>query len=99
LFVRKAALEGPGPAEVIAKIYKLTPTELRVLLAVVEVGGAPEVAEALWRCGDDDQVSPEGSVRKKPARVARPISSRSWQATRICPPAERPFENSTPAGT
>jgi DNA-binding CsgD family transcriptional regulator/PAS domain-containing protein len=47
LFVRKAALEGPGPAEVIAKTYKLTPTELRVLLAVVEVGGAPEVAEAL----------------------------------------------------
>jgi hypothetical protein len=74
LFVRKAALEGPGPAEVIAKIYKLTPTELRVLLAVVEVGGAPEVAEALWRCGDDDQVSPEGSVRKN--RHASPGRSR-----------------------
>jgi DNA-binding CsgD family transcriptional regulator len=47
LFVRKASLEGAGPPEVIAKTYNLTPTELRVLLAVVEVGGAPEVAEAL----------------------------------------------------
>jgi DNA-binding CsgD family transcriptional regulator len=27
--------------------YKLTPTELRVLLAIFEVGGVPEVAEAL----------------------------------------------------
>jgi DNA-binding CsgD family transcriptional regulator len=32
---------------VIAKAYKLTPMELRVLLAIVEVGGVPEVAEAL----------------------------------------------------
>jgi DNA-binding CsgD family transcriptional regulator len=47
LFVRKAALESPGPLEVIAKTYRLTPSELRVLLGVVEVGGAPEVAEAL----------------------------------------------------
>jgi len=47
LFVRKAALEAPSPPEVIAKSYQLTPTELRVLLAVVEVGGIPEVAEAL----------------------------------------------------
>lgn len=47
LFVYKAALDIPSPPEVIAKAYKLTPTELRVLLAVVEVGGVPEVAEAL----------------------------------------------------
>ena len=47
LFVRKAALDTPGPLEVIAKTYRLTPSELRVLLGVVEVGGAPEVAEAL----------------------------------------------------
>jgi DNA-binding CsgD family transcriptional regulator/PAS domain-containing protein len=47
LFVRKAALEVPSPPETIAKLYKLTPTELRVLLAVVEIGGVPEVAEAL----------------------------------------------------
>jgi len=47
VFVHKAALESPSPLEVIGKLYKLTPTELRVLLAVVEVGGVPEVAEAL----------------------------------------------------
>lgn len=47
VFVRKAALEAPSAPETIAKAYKLTPTELRVLLAIVEVGGVPEVAVAL----------------------------------------------------
>lgn len=47
LFVHKAAIDTPSPPEAIAKAYKLTPMELRVLLAVVEVGGVPEVAEAL----------------------------------------------------
>jgi DNA-binding NarL/FixJ family response regulator len=37
----------PSAPDAIAKAYKLTPSELRVLLAVVEVGGVPEVAEAL----------------------------------------------------
>jgi DNA-binding CsgD family transcriptional regulator len=47
VFVRKAALEVPSPLETVAKRHQLTPSELRVLLAIVEVGGAPEVAEAL----------------------------------------------------
>jgi DNA-binding CsgD family transcriptional regulator/PAS domain-containing protein len=47
LFVHKATLQTPSPPEVIARHYRLTPTELRVLLAIVEVGGVPEVAEAL----------------------------------------------------
>lgn len=47
LFVHKAALETPSRPEAIAKAYKLTPTELRILLALVEVGGGPEIAEAL----------------------------------------------------
>jgi DNA-binding CsgD family transcriptional regulator/PAS domain-containing protein len=47
LFVHKAALDTPSPPEAVAKAYKLTPMELRVLLAVVEIGGVPEVAEAL----------------------------------------------------
>jgi DNA-binding CsgD family transcriptional regulator/PAS domain-containing protein len=47
VFVRKAALETPSPPEVIAKAYNLTPSELRVLHAIVEVGGVPEVAAAL----------------------------------------------------
>jgi DNA-binding CsgD family transcriptional regulator len=40
-------LDVPSPPEVIAKTYKLTPSELRVLLAVVQVGGVSETAEAL----------------------------------------------------
>jgi len=47
LFIRKAALENPAPSEVIGEMYKLTPTELRVLLAIVDIGGVPEVAAAL----------------------------------------------------
>jgi DNA-binding CsgD family transcriptional regulator/PAS domain-containing protein len=47
VFIHKAALDTPSPPEAIAKAYGLTPSELRVLLAIVEVGGVPEVAEAL----------------------------------------------------
>jgi DNA-binding CsgD family transcriptional regulator/PAS domain-containing protein len=47
LFVRKADLKVLSPPEVIGMMYKLTPTELRVLLAIVDVGGVPEVAAAL----------------------------------------------------
>jgi DNA-binding CsgD family transcriptional regulator len=47
LLVRKAGLGVPSAFEVISKVFTLTPTELRVLLAIVEVGGTPEVAEAL----------------------------------------------------
>jgi DNA-binding CsgD family transcriptional regulator/PAS domain-containing protein len=47
LFVHAATLDIPSPPEVIAKAFGLTPMELRVLLAVVEVGGVPEVAETL----------------------------------------------------
>ncbi len=45
VFVRKAALE--TLPEVIGKTYQLTPAELRVLHAIVEEGGIPEVAETL----------------------------------------------------
>jgi DNA-binding CsgD family transcriptional regulator/PAS domain-containing protein len=47
LFVRKAAVGAFSPPAVIGEMYKLTPTELRVLLAIVDIGGAPEVAAAL----------------------------------------------------
>jgi len=47
LFVRKVALAASPPPEVIGELYKLTPTELRVLLAIVDIGGVPEVAAAL----------------------------------------------------
>lgn len=47
LFICKAAAEAPSAPEIIAQAYNLTPTELRVLLAIAEVGGVPEVAAAL----------------------------------------------------
>jgi PAS domain-containing protein len=54
VFVHRASLDTVAPPEIIAKTHKLTPTELRVLLAIVQVGGVPEVAESLGvaeRCG------------------------------------------------
>ncbi len=45
VFVRKVAV-GSAP-HVIAQTYQLTPAELRVLTAIVEIGGVPETAEAL----------------------------------------------------
>lgn len=47
LFVRRADLEPSSRSGLIAETFRLTPTELRVLLAIVEVGGVPEVATAL----------------------------------------------------
>lgn len=47
LFVHKAAMETPSLPDTIVRHYALTPTELRVLLSIIDVGGAPEVAEAL----------------------------------------------------
>ena len=46
LFVRKVALDSPC-GELVARAFELTPAELRVLLAIVEVGGVPETAAAL----------------------------------------------------
>lgn len=47
VFVRNAVLEMPSTPQIIADIYRLTRTELRVLLAIVSVGGVPRVAQAL----------------------------------------------------
>jgi DNA-binding CsgD family transcriptional regulator len=48
VLVRKATLKTTYAApEAIAKAYRLTASELRVLLAIVEIGGAIEVADAL----------------------------------------------------
>jgi DNA-binding CsgD family transcriptional regulator/PAS domain-containing protein len=46
LFVRKASLAVPSVPQAIGSAFKLTPTELRVLMAIVEVGGVPDVATA-----------------------------------------------------
>jgi len=37
----------PHPLEAIAKAFKLTPAEMRVLMMIVQVGGVPEVALVL----------------------------------------------------
>lgn len=47
VFVRKAAIQAPSAPEIIARHFGLTPSELRVLLAIVEIGGVPETAESL----------------------------------------------------
>ncbi len=47
VFVHKAALDLPHPMEAIARTFKLTPAEMRVLMLIVEVGGVPDVASML----------------------------------------------------
>jgi DNA-binding CsgD family transcriptional regulator len=47
VFVRKAELELPSPPEAVAKEFGLTPAELRVLFAVIEVGSVSEVSAVL----------------------------------------------------
>jgi DNA-binding CsgD family transcriptional regulator len=47
MFVRKAALDLPSPPEAVAGEFNLTPAEVRVLFAIVEIGGVPEVAPVL----------------------------------------------------
>jgi DNA-binding CsgD family transcriptional regulator len=47
VFVHRAELETPSSPDIISRAYQLTPAELRVLLAIVDIGGIPEVATAL----------------------------------------------------
>ncbi len=47
VFVCKAALNLRSPMETVARLYKLTPSEARIMLALVEVGGVPVVSDAL----------------------------------------------------
>jgi len=47
LFVRKAELDLPSPPESITAQFRLTSAEVRVLFAIVQIGGVPEVAPVL----------------------------------------------------
>lgn len=47
VFVQQVGVDRPAPIEAIARHYQLTPAELRVLMALVEIGGVPEVAPVL----------------------------------------------------
>jgi DNA-binding CsgD family transcriptional regulator len=47
LFVRRAVMFVPSPPEVIGKAFRLTPSEFRVLLAIVELGSVARASAAL----------------------------------------------------
>jgi len=47
VFIRKTALDAPPPLESIAKLYKLTASEIRVLDALLKVDGVKAMAEML----------------------------------------------------
>lgn len=47
VFVRKADLNLPHPVEALAKAYRLTAAEMRVMMMIVQIGGVPEVAPVL----------------------------------------------------
>jgi DNA-binding CsgD family transcriptional regulator len=47
IFVRSAQLDTPAAPEVIAKLYGLTPSELRMLLAVFDLSRTQDIADAL----------------------------------------------------
>jgi DNA-binding CsgD family transcriptional regulator len=47
VFVHRISLAIPSSMEIVSKLYRLTPSELRVLAAVSEVGGISAVAETV----------------------------------------------------
>jgi DNA-binding CsgD family transcriptional regulator len=47
VFVRKTCLDAPSALETLAKLYRLTGTEVRALQGIVDIGGIPKVAKAL----------------------------------------------------
>jgi len=47
VFVQRAGTDTPPLLDTLAARYQLTPSELRVLIGIIDVGGVPEVASAL----------------------------------------------------
>jgi DNA-binding CsgD family transcriptional regulator len=47
LFVHPAALQRPTLVEAVVTRFRLTPAEVRVLFALIEIGGVPDVAQVL----------------------------------------------------
>jgi hypothetical protein len=82
LFVHKAGLDAPSPPEAFAKAYRLTPMELRVLRAVVEMAAFPRSRRrSAWR---RPRSRPTSAISmRRPAPVGRPISSSSSPALPI----------------
>jgi len=61
LFISKVTTEAPSAPEAIARAYHLTPTELRVLLAIVGVAGSPK-ARCPRHCRKHGQDAPRQAV-------------------------------------
>lgn len=47
IFLRGVSISAPSAMETVAKLYRLTPSEVRVLGAMVDIGGVPATARAL----------------------------------------------------
>jgi DNA-binding CsgD family transcriptional regulator len=47
VFVRKVGPDLPHPVAAFAELYRLTPAEMRVVMAIVNIGGVPEAAPVL----------------------------------------------------
>src|SRR5207244_4043065 len=47
VFVQRAGNDTPPSLDALAERYQLTPSELRVLIAIIDIGGVPEVAASL----------------------------------------------------
>jgi hypothetical protein len=87
LFIRKVAIETLSSPDIIARAYKLTPAELRVLLAIVDIGGVPEVHPRL--ASRKPPSRPTSAISSgKPASVVRRTWSKSSRAFQSHSPAE-----------
>ena len=93
LFVHKTAMDHPSLPESVARHDKLTPTELRVLRDIVDMGDAPEVADAL-RIADNTvkahlrRVYQKTGKRRQPSlvKLAAGFSTRSSASLTRWPP-------------
>ncbi len=84
VFVNEAVLDARSLPEIIADTYKLTPTELRILMAIVEVGGVPEISEAMGIA--------ESTVRTHLGRLFRKTAtSRQAHLVRVVAGFSNPF--------
>jgi DNA-binding CsgD family transcriptional regulator len=107
VIVHKLTLGVPTPPQAIAGLYGLTPTELRVLLAIVEVRGVRETAEVLGigeatvkthlhRVFGKTGVNRQAELVKLVAGFANPVVGRSAPSRASAQP--RPHNESAATG-
>jgi len=93
LFVRKSRWTVPS-GELVARVFELTPAELRVLLAIVEVGGVPETAR---RSVSPKQPSKPICTASSPRQG--PAARRIWSSSRPDFPARWRTDARNPSHT